>query len=227
MICVQFLLNKMNRGELPMAELSRDNLRDFIDFNLGINLKWDRVSDEVFLVVCCLVVIVVFQSQFDSICQRIDIEKKGFVSTASVLRAFQQMVPLVDKTQSVSQAVFVDLMTLTLSIQGFAERKQEITHTFLNLISENASSSPSFSKFMTKEKDSFSASKFALLTGTGAARTASGNGGAVTDVKILEEQLFVSDVLFELSRDVVGEMHMSSHIDWKAVGNTSEFCLDS
>ncbi len=36
-------MNKMNHGDLPMTELSRDNLRDFIDFNLGINLKWDRV----------------------------------------------------------------------------------------------------------------------------------------------------------------------------------------
>ncbi len=45
---LQFLLNKMNYGELPMTELSRDNLRDFIEFNVGINLKWDRVS------ACCL-----------------------------------------------------------------------------------------------------------------------------------------------------------------------------
>eukprot|EP01034_Spumella_vulgaris_P030942 gene30942-38242_t len=197
-----FLLNKMNHGELPMTELSRDNLRDFIDFNFGINLKWDR---------------------FDSICQRIDVEKKGFVSTSSVLRAFQQMTPLVDKALSISQGVFVDLLALTISVQGFTERKQEITSTFLTLIGDNTAASPSFAKFMGKEKESFSASKFALMSGSTAGHSATRPSGAgVTDVKILEEQLFVSDVLFELSRDIVCDMDMSCNIDWKAVNNTKK-----
>ena len=29
-----------------MTELSRDNLRDFLDFNIGIDLKWERVSNQ-------------------------------------------------------------------------------------------------------------------------------------------------------------------------------------
>lgn len=164
--------------------------------------------------------------QFDSICQRVDIEKKGFVSTWSVLRAFQNVTPLVDKTQSAPQAVFVNLMTLTIAILGLTERKQDITGSFLSVISENTDTSPSFVKFMSRESDSFSASKFARLAGT-TGLAASRPSSAVTDVKILEEQLFVSDVLFELSRGLLGEMEMSASIDWRAVGDASESCLDS
>jgi hypothetical protein len=159
--------------------------------------------------------------QFDSICQRIDIEKKGFVSTASVLRAFQNTTPLLDKTQSAAQAVFVNLMVLTVSVLGLAEKKQDISNSFLSVISENTSTSPSFAKFMNKERDAFSASKFARLADT-SGLAASRSFGKVTDVQILEEQLFVSDVLFELSRDLLWQMEMTTSIDWKAVSDTSK-----
>lgn len=35
-----------------MTELSRDNLRDFLDFHLGIDLSWERVSDCVGVAFC-------------------------------------------------------------------------------------------------------------------------------------------------------------------------------
>jgi hypothetical protein len=40
----QFLLNKINHGDLPMSEISRDNLRDFLDTHIGFDFKWDKVG---------------------------------------------------------------------------------------------------------------------------------------------------------------------------------------
>lgn len=39
----QFLLNKVSHGDLPVTEISRDNLRDFLDSHIGLDLKWDKV----------------------------------------------------------------------------------------------------------------------------------------------------------------------------------------
>ena len=33
----------MSHGDLPITEISRDNMRDFLDSHLGIDLKWDKV----------------------------------------------------------------------------------------------------------------------------------------------------------------------------------------
>jgi hypothetical protein len=43
-VLLQFLLNKLNHGDLPVTEISRDNLRDFLESHIGIDLAWDKVS---------------------------------------------------------------------------------------------------------------------------------------------------------------------------------------
>lgn len=40
---LQYLLNKVNHGELPITEISRDNMKDFLDSHIGVELKWDKV----------------------------------------------------------------------------------------------------------------------------------------------------------------------------------------
>lgn len=42
-MCLQYLLNKVNHGELPITEISRDNMKDFLDIHIGVELKWDKV----------------------------------------------------------------------------------------------------------------------------------------------------------------------------------------
>lgn len=48
--------------------------------------------------------------QFDSVCQRLDPDRAGFLSTGSVARAFQQLLPLTDKlppSEAISQQLFL------------------------------------------------------------------------------------------------------------------------
>lgn len=70
------LLRKIHHGELPVQEVSRDNFKDFLAKQLHLNLSWDK---------------------FDAICQRVDPEKKGFLSFSPCLSAFQHLHPLLDK----------------------------------------------------------------------------------------------------------------------------------
>ena len=46
--------------------------------------------------------------------------------------------------------------------------------------------------------------------------------GVTAPSSVLEEQLFVADLLGELTRELAERLHASSHIDWRAVNNTSE-----
>ncbi len=152
--------------------------------------------------------------QFDSICQKIDLEKKGFVSTLSVLRAFQQLTPLCDKLQTDNQALFLNLFTLSAAVNRFAELKLPFSEAFLAVIQGGVGCAPSFAKFLAKEKSAFSVERFGVASVS--AQT------AVEDVKVLEEQLFAADLLGELTRELAKRLHASSHIDWRAVNNTSE-----
>ena len=48
--------------------------------------------------------------QFDSVCQRLDPDRAGFLSTGSVACAFQQLLPLTDKlppSDAISQQLFL------------------------------------------------------------------------------------------------------------------------
>lgn len=57
---------------------------------------------------CCLA------WQFDSVCQKLDPDRNGFISTASVTHAFEQLAPLVDKLPP-SEALFTELFLLSVA----------------------------------------------------------------------------------------------------------------
>ena len=73
------LLRKIHVGELPVQEVSRENLKDFLVKQLQVSLSWDK---------------------FDAICQRVDPDKKGFISFSPCLHAFQHLHPLLEKLQT-------------------------------------------------------------------------------------------------------------------------------
>lgn len=52
--------------------------------------------------------------QFDSVCQKLDPDRNGFISTASVTRAFEQLSPLVDRLPPVD-ATFTTLFLLSVA----------------------------------------------------------------------------------------------------------------
>jgi hypothetical protein len=52
--------------------------------------------------------------QFDSVCQKLDPDRNGFISTASVTHAFEQLAPLVDKLPP-PDALFTELFLLSIA----------------------------------------------------------------------------------------------------------------
>jgi hypothetical protein len=81
--CIQYLNEQLIQGVLPISELSRDNMRELFRESLGIDFaNWDK---------------------FDSVCNRLDGRKKGFVSCDNVLQTFHSlpalMLPVIEDSK--------------------------------------------------------------------------------------------------------------------------------
>lgn len=87
----------MNHGELPITEISRDNMKDFLDIHIGVELKWDKVFQLPNQQIIITLLTLIFNSQFDSVCQRLDPDRNGFISTPSVVLTFEGLTPLADR----------------------------------------------------------------------------------------------------------------------------------
>jgi hypothetical protein len=147
LFALQFLLNKVNHGDLPITEISRDNLRDFLDSHIGIDLSWAKVCVDVWqqsvvffayeglLYACCM------HSQFDSVCQRLDPDRNGFISASSVTAAFEQLSPLADKLPP-SEATFTALFLLSVATDTLV--RSRIYHLVCTNRSFDALSTPIF-----------------------------------------------------------------------------------
>eukprot|EP01032_Pedospumella_encystans_P014811 gene14811-16983_t len=189
-----YLLNKVNHGELPIAEISRDNMRDFLDSHIGIDLKWDK---------------------YDSVCHKLDPDRNGFISTPSVILAFSQLTPLSDRSfvshlpsgnsnasanaGSTFNAEFGELLLLSVTTNTMAKPKQLISEAFMSLILHNSKSSASFAKFIQKEQERVSLEDKGYVPDTLSPRSAK----ISPDARVAEQQLFAADILYELSKEFV------------------------
>lgn len=123
--------------------------------------------------------------QFDSLCQKIDIDRKGFVSMSHVLNSFQRLTPLTDKLDAVT-AQNATVLLISICINKIASYNSTIIDALIALVSSRVMSSPSFSAFIEKLKTKTETSNQAT--------------------RIVEDQLFVSDVLFELAKDYIDQV---------------------
>jgi hypothetical protein len=118
------------------------------------------------------------------LCQKIDTERKGFVKMYHVLNSFQRLTPLSDKLDAVT-AQNATILLINICTNAIASYKSTIIDAFIALIGGKASSCPSFETFIVKQK----------------AKTETANQAT----RIVEDQLFVSDILFELSKAFIEE----------------------
>ncbi len=49
LIPLQLILQRIYYGELPCYEISRENFRDFIHYQLGVDLLWDKVTTYIYI----------------------------------------------------------------------------------------------------------------------------------------------------------------------------------
>jgi len=151
---------------MPFTELSRENFRLLVEQTLGISFgKWDK---------------------FDAVCQRIDPEKKGFVNSNNILKAFQNISPVMDVApkSNTELAETIILFTLTASIDQLVKSDKEIDQAFLQLISTNAKKVPSFENMIRKSNDIYYDS----------------DDEEARNAQVITEIQFVADILYELVR---------------------------
>lgn len=158
------LIANVRKGNMPFTELSRENFRVLVEQTLGISFgKWDK---------------------FDAVCQRIDPEKKGFVNSNNILKAFQNISPVMDiaPKSNTELAESIILFTLTASIDQLAKMDKEIDQAFLNLISTNAKKVLSFGNMIRKANDIYYDS----------------DDEEARNAQVITEIQFVADILYEL-----------------------------
>ncbi len=133
-------------------------------------------------------------NQFDSICQKIDTERKGFVTMMHVLNSFQRLTPLCDKLEP-DVAQIATLLLFGICINAISSYKRTIVDALISVVSSKVHSSVSFASFIEKERQRKEHSFIKDETASG--------GGGNSATKLVEEQLFVSDVLYELSKGLI------------------------
>ncbi|KAJ1434756.1 hypothetical protein B484DRAFT_417318 [Ochromonadaceae sp. CCMP2298] len=189
------LLNKIVHGELPLTELSRDNMRDFLDAYLGLDLKWDK---------------------FDSVCQRLDPDRNGFISTPAVVHAFERLTPLVEQLAA-PVAQYMGLTLLSVCANTLAQGGTSVLEALGSLL--HSSKTPSFTKFLVKEAERIEEQRLFDPDNVQISPRTLRQAG---DARVVERQHFAADILFELSREFVSRGAGGGEVDSKLLPNSSK-----
>lgn len=180
-----------------MSEVSRESLRDFLSHQLSIDLPWDK---------------------FDAVAQKIDVNKSGFVNSHEVVSAFLKLTPLVERLDPWKAQLACQLLlgvcadTLLHFYQEMSqarsasEKKYTLSELWLRFLVSRQDSSPSFRKYLQSLELAdtgpmpsglngmqLSLSQMSLLSGKELRQH--------IESKWVEDQLFIADVMFELSKD--------------------------
>lgn len=99
-----------------------------------------------------------------------------------------------------------------------AKAKVPINETFMSLILHNAKSSPSFAKYIHKEQERIEDENRGFRADPTSPRSHKLTG----DARIAEQQLFVTDVLYELSKEFVYKMEAAPQLNPKTIPKSSK-----
>jgi hypothetical protein len=101
--------------------------------------------------------------------------------------------------------------------------KLPISETLLSLILHNAKSSPSFAKYLHKEQSRLDVED----AGFGADLSSPRSGRITGDARAAEQQLFVADVLYELSKEFVYKAYAAPDLSDRKLPTASKLqrCL--
>jgi len=190
-----FLFTRLREGSLPLSELSRENFRSLLTTTLHVALPaW---------------------AHFDSLCQRLDPEGKGWIPAQRALHVFANLNPL-SEGLGPGDAQGLALLLLTLASAGLARKNKDCNDAFVDLVTARASHVASFAALARGEfdKGADSPSSWAGADDANNAKeneaTGTGNQptGGVADSKrsrLADETHLVRDLLLELSLDFVAK----------------------
>ena len=132
-----FLLRKARHGDLPVSELSREDLRALLEDFLNIDYsKWHK---------------------FEAVCQLVDPDRNGFVDLPQVLRSFHSLCPLFDSLRDKSMAQRLSLIVLTIACEDMSRRNVDLNQLLSDVILQRRNEVSSFHSFSVSE--AFSGSK--------------------------------------------------------------------
>jgi hypothetical protein len=157
------------------------------------------------------------------VCQKLDPDRNGFISTSSVTQAFEQLAPLADRLPP-AEAMFNELFLMSVASETLvcmlfilhsplnsycwrffcnagqqSKPKLSMNETLMSLILHNSKSSASFAKYIEKEQTRIEVEDAGYRPDPVSPRSGRHTG----DARVAEQQLFVSDVLYELSKEFV------------------------
>lgn len=126
---------KLRDGDLPIFELSRENLKTLIASSLKIQLKsWDK---------------------FDSIFQRIDPSHRGFVKLDQIIESCYELPPLTEVLPSTSSSPLIQVMSLlilSLSVDNLSTFKLEFSKAYERLVVKYAKIVKSFAYLLSADE---------------------------------------------------------------------------
>ena len=102
-----------------------------------------------------------------------------------------------------------------------AKPKQPIGEAFMSLILHNSKSSASFAKFIQKEQERVSLEDKGYVPDTLSPRSAKTS----PDARVAEQQLFATDILYELSKEFVYKAEQMPDIESIKLSKSSKFCF--
>eukprot|EP01031_Cornospumella_fuschlensis_P031882 gene31882-38548_t len=196
---LMFLLNQAQAGELPMSEVSRENFREFMHHQIEMELPWDK---------------------FDAAMQRIDVNKSGFITSQEVFSALLKLTPLSERLKSPLGQQVTQLL-LTICNDGLvqyhhkmqaqkndktttsAAKGSTLSQTWLHLLLARQGSSASFQKYVDTLYSNANSDKAVRETMANLNFMSEKELRQFLESKWVEDQLFVSDILYELSREFV------------------------
>ncbi|RYH13627.1 hypothetical protein EON65_35200 [archaeon] len=186
-----------------MSEVSRENFREFMHNQIEMELPWDK---------------------FDAAMQRIDANKSGFITSHEVFSAFLKLTPLSDRLKPPLGQQVTQLL-LTICNDGLVQyhhkiqtqKKDKMTvstaaestlsQTWLHLLLGRQGSSASFQRYLDTLYSNANGDKAARESTSILSFMSEKELRLYLESKWVEDQLFVSDILFELSREFVNKAH--------------------
>jgi hypothetical protein len=158
-----FYFKQLRTGKLPVGEVSRADLRTLFLKTLGVEFGgWDI---------------------FDALLQRIDTQRKGFVSPANLISAFQGLGPFHASNLPKHGNELAPLVICSIACDHLASTGVEFRDAFTDIISENQRYIPSMRELI--DEDGYN--------GTAATSTSA-------DVRLAKENALVADLFFETTR---------------------------
>lgn len=128
---LSFLLRKARHGDLPISELSREDMRALLEDFLNIDYsKWHKL---------------------EAVCQLLDPDRNGFVDLPQVLRSFHSLCPLVDSIHDKSTAQRLSLIVLTIACEDMSRRNMDLNRLLSDVILQRRNEVSSFNAFTASE----------------------------------------------------------------------------